>query len=61
MRAADSVWSRAAASRPDPQRRVYLFSFGDLFVVISASRDRAGQRPMSSFTPSGKYLATTRF
>jgi len=60
-RAADSAWSSSGVSRRDPQRRVYLFAFGDLFVVISPARDPSGLRPMSSFTPIWKYLATTRF
>ena len=60
-RVADSVWSRAGSSRHDSQRRVYLFGFGDLFVVIAASRDNAGHRTISSFTGSWKYLATISF
>jgi hypothetical protein len=60
-RAADSVWARAKVSPHHAQRRVYLFLFGDFFVVADRKTASGKTAPASSFSSKWRYLGTIRF
>ena len=57
-RLADSVWRRGKKGAHDPKRQVYLFSFGDYFVVADRKSSAGRTAAVSSFTPTWIFLAT---
>jgi hypothetical protein len=59
-RAADAIWVRAKLSAHDAHRRVYLFNFGDFFVVADPNPGKGEPLILSSFSSAWAFLGTLR-